>query len=112
MIESIFWPNNPVHDGAAIVSENRVVEVGVILPLSNRTDFPNAYGTRHRAAAGLAETTDALVIVVSEERGTITIARGFNVVNMNGRNQLVNAINEHLGVREDQSQFLKRRKLN
>ena len=68
MIESIFWPNNPVHDGAAIIVEDRVSEVGVILPLSHRKDLPSAYGTRHRAAAGLSETTDAMVIVVSEER--------------------------------------------
>ena len=111
MIESIFWPNNPVHDGAAIVSENRVVQVGVILPLSNRTDFPSVYGTRHRAAAGLSETTDAMVIVVSEERGAITITRGFDVLGINSPKQLVNAINEHLGVRENQGQYLKRRKI-
>lgn len=111
MIESIFWPNNPVHDGAAIIAEDRVVEVGVILPLSNRKDFPSAYGTRHRAAAGLSETTDSLVIVVSEERGSITITRGFDVFNIDGKKQLVDTLKEHLGIRENQSQFLKRRKI-
>ncbi len=111
MIESIFWPNNPVHDGAAVIQGNRVVDVGVILPLSHRKDFPSAYGTRHRAAAGLSETTDALVIVVSEERGAITIARGADLRNINGRGQFVSALREHLGIRENQTQYLKKRKI-
>jgi uncharacterized protein (TIGR00159 family) len=111
MIESIFWPNNPVHDGAAIIEGNRVVEVGVILPLSHRKDLPSAYGTRHRAAAGLSETTDAMVIAVSEERGAITITRGFDVLTIDGKMQLVKALREHLGFRENQSRFLKRRKI-
>ncbi len=111
MIESIFWPNNPVHDGAAIIVENRVSEVGVILPLSHRKDFPSAFGTRHRAAAGLSEITDAMVIVVSEERGAITITRGVEVLSIDGKIQLVTALREHLGIRENQSRFLKKRKI-
>ena len=69
MITSIFWHGNPVHDGAAVISGDRIVEVGAILPLSHRDDLPSHYGTRHRAAAGLAEATDALAVIVSEERG-------------------------------------------
>ena len=111
MIESIFWPNNPVHDGAVVVVEDRVSEVGVILPLSHRKDFPSFYGTRHRAAAGLSETTDAMVIAVSEERGAITITRGVDVLTIDGKKQLVKALREHLGIRKDRSQFLKRRKI-
>jgi diadenylate cyclase len=75
MLLSIFWPKNPVHDGAIIVEGNRVAEVGVLLPLSQRQDLPSFYGTRHRAAAGLAERTDALVVAVSEERGRVTVAK-------------------------------------
>lgn len=75
MLISIFWPKNPVHDGAIIVKGSRVVEVGVLLPLSQRQDLPTFYGTRHRAAAGLAERTDALVVAVSEERGRVTVAK-------------------------------------
>ena len=111
MIESIFWPNNPVHDGAAIIQGNRVVEVGVVLPLSQRKDFPTAYGTRHRAAAGLSEITDAMVIAVSEERGTITMTRGADLLNINERKLLVSALREHLGIRETQTQYLKKRKI-
>ena len=111
MIESVFWPNNPVHDGAAIIQGNRVVEVGVILPLSRRKDFPTTFGTRHRAAAGLSEITDAMVIIVSEERGTITITRGADLLNINERTPLVSVLREHLGIRENQPQYLKRRKI-
>ena len=67
MITAVFWRDNPVHDGAAVVRGQQIDEVGVILPLSHRDDLPSFYGTRHRAALGLAERTDALVLAVSEE---------------------------------------------
>jgi len=70
---SLFWPDNPLHDGAAVVQGDRIVSAGVILPLSRRKDLPSRFGTRHRAALGVTQLTDALVIVVSEERGTITL---------------------------------------
>ena len=111
MIKSIFWPNNPVHDGAAIIQGNRVQEVGVILPLSHRNDLPSSYGTRHRAAAGLSEITDALVIVVSEERGTITLTKGNEIYRINHKEDLAAAIREHLGIRENQTLYLKKRKI-
>lgn len=75
MVKSVFWPGNPVHDGAAVVSGDRISQVGTILPLSTRSDLPSHFGTRHRAALGLVEQTDAVVIVISEERGDVTIAR-------------------------------------
>ena len=75
MILSVFWPDNPAHDGAAIISAKRVDEVGAILPLSRRSDLPSSYGTRHRAALGLSEKSDALIIIVSEETGRVMIAK-------------------------------------
>lgn len=111
MLGSIFWPNNPVHDGAAIIQGNRVVEVGVILPLSQRKDLPTAFGTRHRAAAGLSEITDAMVIAVSEERGTITITRDADLLNINEKKSLVSALRKHLGIRKNRTQYLRRRKV-
>ena len=111
MIKSIFWPNNPVHDGAAIIQGNRVQEVGVILPLSHRNDLPSSYGTRHRAAAGLSEMTDAMVIVVSEERGTITLTKGNEIYRVMGKEDLASAMREHLGIRQNQSRYLKKRKI-
>jgi uncharacterized protein (TIGR00159 family) len=97
MLVSIFWPDNPVHDGAAIITGDLVTEVGVILPLSSREDLPSFYGTRHRAAAGLVEMTDALVIVVSEERGTIVAAKASNLVEVPNDFKLIKILQEHLG---------------
>jgi uncharacterized protein (TIGR00159 family) len=98
MLMSIFWRDNPVHDGAAIISGDKVVEVGAILPLSHRNDLPSYYGTRHRAAAGLAEATDALVIVVSEERGNVAVAKGPSISVVKSKEELSGRIEEHLGV--------------
>lgn len=111
MIKSIFWPNNPVHDGAAIIRGDRVVEVSAILPLSHRKDLPSVYGTRHRAAAGLSEITDALVIVVSEERGTIIITQGSDVHNIHSERDLKLLLERHLGIRENQASYLKKRRV-
>jgi uncharacterized protein (TIGR00159 family) len=97
MILSIFWPDNPVHDGAVIIRGNQVEEVGVILPLSHRQDLPSSYGTRHRAAAGLAEVTDALTIAVSEERGSVTLAKGTNIREVASREELLLALAGHVG---------------
>jgi len=102
MITSIFWHDNPVHDGAAIIEGNRIRKVGAVLPLSRRDDLPSYYGTRHRAAAGLSEMTDALVLVVSEERGSIALAKGSRVLAVHGRKGLVKALEEHLGFTERQ----------
>jgi diadenylate cyclase len=73
LIESIFYPNSPLHDGAAVIREDRVVAAGVTLPLSENT-FPGELGTRHRAALGISERTDAVIVVVSEETGRISVA--------------------------------------
>jgi uncharacterized protein (TIGR00159 family) len=111
MLMSIFWHDNPVHDGAAIIRGNKVVQVGVILPLSNRKDLPSHYGTRHRAAAGLAETTDALVIVVSEEKGNVLVAKGSDVSVVNQKEELAQILREHVGVTSAPWGHLRKEKL-
>jgi diadenylate cyclase len=105
MIMSIFWPNNPVHDGASIVEGDRITKVGAVLPLSRRTDLPSNYGTRHRAAAGLAENTDALVVVVSEERGNVVVAKGNRLKVARGKEELSRMLLEHLGIHSKQEGF-------
>ena len=75
VLVNVFTPGTPLHDGAVIVSHNRIASASSFLPLTQRTGLPKEYGTRHRAAIGLSEETDAVVIVVSEERGSISAAR-------------------------------------
>ncbi len=98
MILSIFWPDNPVHDGAAVIQGDQIKQVAAILPLSRRDDLPSYYGTRHRAALGLAEATDALVIVVSEERGDVVVARDSQLKIVKQKRRLGQILQEHLGV--------------
>ncbi len=96
MLLSIFWPQNPVHDGAILIKGSQITEVGVLLPLSQRQDLPSYYGTRHRAAVGLSERTDALVVVVSEERGRVSIAKDYTLKPVIDSEELAQAIRKHL----------------
>lgn len=72
LIENIFFKNSPLHDGAMIIKNNLIYAVRCILPLTEKTNLSATYGLRHRAALGISEITDALVIVVSEETGKIS----------------------------------------
>lgn len=74
MLETIFFPNNAIHDGGVLVRENRILRAACIFPLTNRQDLSKSLGTRHRAAIGLTEETDAIAVVVSEETGAISYA--------------------------------------
>ncbi|MDP4270666.1 MAG: diadenylate cyclase CdaA [Bacteroidota bacterium] len=74
LIENIFFKNSPLHDGAMIIVNDKIVAAGCILPVSHDTQLPKELGLRHRAALGITQETDAKVIVVSEERGTISLA--------------------------------------
>jgi diadenylate cyclase len=73
ILEAIFQKTSPVHDGAVIVRGDRIVRAAAVLPLTERERVPSYYGTRHRAAMGLSERCDALAVVVSEERGEVTL---------------------------------------
>ena len=79
LLLSIFGHNTALHDGAVVISEDRLVAAGCLLPLSDRSDIRLSYGTRHRAALGLAEETDAVVLVVSEETGVVSLAHDSNL---------------------------------
>jgi len=76
VLKSIFQKESPLHDGAILIREGQVVEVACYLPLSPAEGLPKAWGTRHRAALGLSERCDAWIVVVSEERGEVSLARG------------------------------------
>lgn len=75
LIKNIFFKNAPLHDGAVIIENNRIIAAKCILPVT-QSNVPKSYGTRHRAAIGLSEMTDAVVLVVSEETGAISIVKG------------------------------------
>ncbi len=74
MLETIFFPNNAIHDGGVIMRGNRIAFAACIFPLTQRGDLPKSVGTRHRAAVGLSDETDAVVVVVSEETRTVSYA--------------------------------------
>ncbi len=80
LIENIFFKNSPLHDGAMIIKNNLIYAVRCILPLTEKIEMPQSFGLRHRAALGISETTDALVIVVSEETGKISFVKSGEIV--------------------------------
>jgi len=80
LLTSLFLPYSPLHDGAVIIQHGRIAQAGCILPLTLRSDLPEGVGTRHRAAVGITEETDALVIVVSEETATISVVLGGEMI--------------------------------
>ena len=80
MLETIFFPNNAIHDGGVIIKGDRIAYAACIFPLTQRQDLNPSLGTRHRAAIGLTEETDAVVVVVSEETGAISHAYKGNLV--------------------------------
>lgn len=75
LIKNIFFKNSPLHDGAMIVCNNRIAAVGCILPVSHSQNIPKSLGLRHRAALGITQHSDAVAVIVSEETGSISIAR-------------------------------------
>jgi len=76
LLASIFFPHTPLHDGGVIIRANRMVAAGCVFPLTQRSEPARGVGTRHRAAMGLTEETDAVVVVVSEETGAISVSHG------------------------------------
>ena len=82
LIENIFFKNSPLHDGAMIISSHRIKAAGCILPVAHNQDIPKELGLRHRAALGMSQNSDAIVVIVSEETGGISVA-------INGKFQLL-----------------------
>jgi len=80
-LESIFYKNSPLHDGAVIISGGKIRAARCVLPITEREDFPSHLGMRHRAAAGITENSDALGIIVSEQTGEISFAKGGQLEN-------------------------------
>ncbi|MFN5710646.1 MAG: diadenylate cyclase, partial [Bacteroidota bacterium] len=79
LIESIFYKNSPLHDGAIIIENNEIIAARCVLPISENSNFPANLGMRHRAALGITESTDAIAIAVSEQTGEIALAKENNL---------------------------------
>lgn len=118
LLENIFVVNTPLHDGATIIRDNRIISSGCFLPLTDNNSINKKLGTRHRAGIGLSETADAVVIIVSEETGTISVAlngrllRNFDNVKL--KNTLLKIIANRqprkLTLREKVSAWIKNKK--
>jgi uncharacterized protein (TIGR00159 family) len=92
MLEAIFYDGAPLHDGAVLIRDGRIALASCHLPLSLNSDLPQYYGTRHRAALGLSERTDAVVAVVSEERGEVSLAEGGELRRLSSAGELVSIL--------------------
>lgn len=97
LLVTIFTPGGPMHDGAAILKGSRIVAAGAFLPLTTSEDSTLAHGTRHRAALGLTEESDAVVVVVSEENGSIGVATEGKLQEHFDRESLLRELRERLG---------------
>ena len=82
LIENIFFKNSPLHDGAMIITDNKIVAARCILPVTNNSEIPGHYGLRHRAAVGVSENNDCIVLVVSEETGTISLVKNGKITTL------------------------------
>lgn len=111
LIVSVFFKDNPLHDGAAIVKDGRLVTAGAILPLTRREDLPSHYGTRHRAAAGLTESSDALVVLISEERGSIALSKDGGITPVYYRQELEQTLRRHLGEEDPKGRRAMRKRI-
>jgi diadenylate cyclase len=94
LIDAIFQTTSPLHDGAVVIQNGRIARANAVLPLTQRPDVPAQFGTRHRAAMGLAERTDAFVIAVSEERGQVTVMQGRDYRRVESAEQLALMLNQ------------------
>lgn len=96
MLENIFFKNSPLHDGAVIILDNRIVAARCVLPVTERENFPAHYGMRHRAAVGITENTDAVAITVSEQTGTVSLTLHGEIKSDLGHDQLVYLLEKNI----------------
>lgn len=97
LIMNLFFKNSPLHDGALVISGDRIVAARCTLPITEKTDIPASFGMRHKAAIGISEETDADVIVVSEETGGISHVKNGNITKIQNINELKLLLSEAMG---------------
>jgi len=110
ILESIFMPGTPLHDGAVVIRDGILLAAGCFLPLSERLDLDKNLGTRHRAALGISEQSDALVIVVSEETGTISVCQNGKMTRYVGAKALKDMLLEDVDEAGEDIKFYKIRR--
>ena len=95
LIEGIFFPKAPLHDGAMVIQGHKIQAAGCFLPLTQKTSYPKEYGTRHRAAIGITEVANVVSLVVSEETGIISIVKQGNVTRYADYDMLLDALKDY-----------------
>jgi len=111
LLMNLFTRDSPLHDGAVIIAEGRIRAASCYLPLTTKPDLSRTYGTRHRAAAGITEESDAIAVVVSEERGVVSIAESGAIVEGLDAKSLRERLRSALTPREEQARAGKRTRL-
>lgn len=107
LIETIFTPNSLLHDGGLIIQNGRIAAAGCLFPITQKQDLSRIYGLRHRSALGLTEETDAVVIVISEERGEISLAHTGTLYNNLSTDDLFNKTKELIKLRIEHEDSVK-----
>jgi diadenylate cyclase len=100
LLENLFFPNAPLHDGAVIIRNGEICAAGCFLPLTENNELATELGTRHRAALGLSEISDAIILVVSEETSTISVASAGTLKRGFTKDSLLNELNQYFGAPE------------
>lgn len=98
MLENIFYKNSPLHDGAVIIKDNRILAARCILPVTEKENFPAHYGMRHRAAVGITENTDALAVSVSEQTGAVSLTFSGEINAQLTKEKLIYLLEKNLNV--------------
>ena len=98
ILETIFFKNSPLHDGAIIIKDNQIIATRVVLPVSDSTAIPSKFGLRHRAGIGISEKTDALVLVISEQSGKISYIKDGGFCKFKNTKDLKRMIIEDLSI--------------
>ena len=107
LLINIFIPDTPLHDGAVIIRNNKIVSASCILPITDKEDIDRQYGTRHRAAIGISEQSDAVVVVVSEETGTISLVINGKIIRDMKEDNLRKELKRRLERKEKQIKIVK-----
>jgi diadenylate cyclase len=107
LLVSLFLPSSPLHDGGVIIHDNRIQTAGCLLPLTKNPYINKRYGTRHRAAIGLSEETDAVIVVISEETQEISLVQHGSITTLSDETVLLNKLEEIFIPRESQPHLWK-----